>query len=167
MYGHSSMLHPDTGRIYIHGGYRMLNSTCFKTSDKTIYYQPNRKEWYFRHSSGVPRYLHSTVLVGGTMIVLGGRGDSALVSHQLMLFDVGKSVIDCIHDSSRISTFSLLLSNVLNTICGKNANLFFFWPCCRCLQCFTSYSWHYIPPLLGMCLHAEQSGRRETLGTTW
>ena len=42
------------------------------------------------------------------MIVLGGRGDSALVSHQLMVFDVGKSVIDCILDSSRISTFSLL-----------------------------------------------------------
>jgi len=110
MYGHSSMLHPDTGRIYIHGGYRMLNSTCFKTSDETIYYQPNRKEWYFRHSSGVPRYLHSTVLVGGTMIVLGGRGDSALVSHQLMVFDIGKSVTDCILDSSRISTFSLLLT---------------------------------------------------------
>ena len=83
----------------------MLNTTCFKTSDETISYQPNRKEWYFQHSSGVPRYLHSTVLVGGTMIVLGGRGDGALVSHQLMVFDIGKSVIDWILDSSRISTF--------------------------------------------------------------
>lgn len=107
MYGHSSVLHPDSGRIYIHGGYRMLNGTCFKTSDDTFYYQPNSKKWHFQCSSGVPRYLHSTVLVGGAMIVLGGRGDSTLVSHQLMVFDIGECVIDYIPDSSRISAFSL------------------------------------------------------------
>lgn len=88
MYGHSSVLHPDTGRIYIHGGYRMLNSTCFKTSDETFYYQRDRKDWHSEHSSGVARYLHSAILVGGTMIVLGGRGDSALVLSQIMVFDI-------------------------------------------------------------------------------
>ena len=87
----------------------MLNGTCFKTSGDTFYYQPNSKEWHFQRSSGVPRYLHSTVLVGGTMIVLGGRGDSTLVSHQLMVFDIGKCDIDCNLDSSRISIFYLLL----------------------------------------------------------
>jgi len=107
MYGHSSVFHPDTGRIFIHGGYRMLNSTCFKTSDETFYYQRNWKKWYTytQHSSGVPRYLHSAVLVGGMMIVLGGRGDSALVPSQLMVFDIGKFVTDCILDSSRIDFF--------------------------------------------------------------
>ena len=108
MYGHSGVLHPDTGRIYVHGGYRMLNSTCFKTSDETFYYQRDRKEWHSQHSSGVPRYLHSAVLVGGTMIVLGGRGDSALVRSQIMVFDIGKCVTDCILDSSRIIAFYLL-----------------------------------------------------------
>jgi len=109
MYGHSSVLHQDTGRIYIHGGYRMLNSTCFKTSDETFYYQRDRKDWYHSslHSSGVPRYLHSAVLVGGTMIVLGGRGDSALVPSQMMVFDIGKCVTDCNLDNSRIDLFRL------------------------------------------------------------
>ena len=85
----------------------MLNSTCFKTSDETFYYQRNWKKWYTytQHSSGVPRYLHSAVLVGGMMIVLGGRGDSALVPSQLMVFDIGKFVTDCILDSSRIDFF--------------------------------------------------------------
>lgn len=100
MYGHSSVLHPDTGRIFIHGGYKMRNSTCFKTSDETFYYQRDRKEWYSWHSSGVPRYLHSAVLVGGTMIVLGGRGDSGLALSQIMVFDIGKCITDGILESS-------------------------------------------------------------------
>lgn len=90
-YGHSSVLHPDTGRIYIHGGYRMLNSTCFKTSSDTFYFHPKSKGWNFQYSSSVPRFLHSAVVVGSTMIVFGGRGDSGMVSqHLLMVFDIGE-----------------------------------------------------------------------------
>ncbi|KAJ7392447.1 hypothetical protein OS493_012111 [Desmophyllum pertusum] len=90
-YGHSSALHTDTGRIYVHGGYRMLNSTCYKTSSDTFYYQPKSRKWHFQQSSGVPRFLHSAVLVGNTMIVFGGRGDSGLLSPKLMVFDIEKN----------------------------------------------------------------------------
>ncbi|XP_078359033.1 attractin-like protein 1 isoform X2 [Oculina patagonica] len=87
-FGHSSVLHPDTGRIYVHGGYRMLNSTCFRTSSDTFFYHPKSKGWHFQHSSSVPRFLHSAVVVGSTMIVFGGRGDSGMVSRHLMVFDI-------------------------------------------------------------------------------
>lgn len=73
----------------------MLNSTCFKTSSDTFYYHPKSKGWHFQHSSSDPRFLHSAVVIGSTMIVFGGRGDSGMVSQHLMVFDIG----ECLHIS--------------------------------------------------------------------
>lgn len=75
----------------------MLNGTCYKTSSDTFYYQPKSRKWHFQQSSGVPRFLHSAVLVGNTMIVFGGRGDSGLLSPKLMVFDIG----ECLSSRSR------------------------------------------------------------------
>ena len=41
-------------------------------------------------SSGDPRFLHSAVLVGGIMIVYGGRGNHGLPSQHLMVYDIGE-----------------------------------------------------------------------------
>lgn len=86
----------------------MLNSTCYKTSSDTFYYHLKSKEWHFQHSSGVPRFLHSAVVVGSTMVVFGGRGDSGMVARHLMVFDIGESLHSSLHNSPK---------NVLNKTC--------------------------------------------------
>lgn len=108
MYGYSSVFYLDIGRIFIYGGYKMRNSICFKIFDEIFYYQRDRKKWYFRYFSGVSRYFYFVVFVGGIMIVLGGRGDSGLVLSQIMVFDIGKCIIDGIFESFVCNVFFFL-----------------------------------------------------------
>ena len=71
----------------------MHNNTHHVPSSDTFYYHPKNNQWHTVHSSGVPRYLHSAVLVGNAMIVYGGRGLHGYPSQHLMLFDTGESFI--------------------------------------------------------------------------
>lgn len=89
-YGHSSVLHPGTGRIYVHGGYRMLNSSCYRASSETFYYESKAGKWYQLRNIGIPRFLHSAVIIDSAMIIFGGRGEKELVSRHLMVFDISE-----------------------------------------------------------------------------
>ena len=89
-YGHSSVYDPQTGCIYVHGGYRMYNRTYHAPSSDTFCYHPNNNKWSALNSSGVSRYLHSAVLVGNAMIVYGGRGIHRYSRRPLMVFDISK-----------------------------------------------------------------------------
>ncbi|XP_058961853.2 attractin-like protein 1 isoform X2 [Pocillopora verrucosa] len=89
-YGHSSVLHPGTGRIYVHGGYRMLNSSCYRASSETFYYESKAGKWYQLRNIGIPRFLHSAVIIDSAMIIFGGRGEKELVSRHLMVFDINE-----------------------------------------------------------------------------
>ena len=89
-YGHSSVYDPQTGCIYVHGGYRMYNRTYHAPSSDTFCYHPKNNKWSALNSSGVPRYLHSAVLVDNAMIVYGGRGIHGYSPHPLLVFDIGK-----------------------------------------------------------------------------
>jgi len=105
-YGHRSVHDPRTGRIYIHGGYTVLNNTCHVISSDTFYYHPKNNEWNTLRSSGVSRFLHSAVLVGNSMIVYGGRGDHGFSSQHLMLFDVDRNEWKIPRDSALPKTVS-------------------------------------------------------------
>lgn len=89
-YGHSSVLHPGTGRIYVHGGYRMLNSSCYRASSETFYYESKAGKWYQLRNIGIPRFLHSAIIIDSAMIIFGGRGEKELVSRHLMVFDISE-----------------------------------------------------------------------------
>ena len=72
----------------------MLNNTCHATSSDTLSYHHKSNKWDSLPSSGIPRFLHSAVLVANkTMIVYGGRGVHGLLSQNLMVFDIGECLI--------------------------------------------------------------------------
>ncbi|XP_039262630.2 attractin-like protein 1 [Styela clava] len=73
-YGHSSAWDPVNKVIYIHGGIshlRALTST-YGISDAAHSYDPENRIFKVLRSSGVPRYLHSGVLISGVMFAYGG-----------------------------------------------------------------------------------------------
>ncbi|CAL8281783.1 unnamed protein product [Merluccius merluccius] len=72
-YGHSSTLDPGSGSIFVHGGYKTLPANKYGLVDDLYRYEVNTRTWFILRESGFPRYLHSTVLVGGTLLVFGGN----------------------------------------------------------------------------------------------
>ncbi|XP_078668926.1 attractin-like protein 1 [Branchiostoma floridae x Branchiostoma belcheri] len=72
-YGHTSVYDPVSGKIYIHGGYTVLKKNRYTVSDFTFAFDPETAQWSVLPGSGVPRYLHSAVTIGGFMLVFGGN----------------------------------------------------------------------------------------------
>uniref|UniRef100_A0A8C7Z578 Attractin-like 1a n=1 Tax=Oryzias sinensis TaxID=183150 RepID=A0A8C7Z578_9TELE len=62
-YGHTSVYDETSGCVYVHGGYKALSSNKYGLVDHMYRY----------HISGLARYLHSAVLLSGTMLVFGGN----------------------------------------------------------------------------------------------
>ncbi|XP_030195783.1 attractin-like protein 1 isoform X2 [Gadus morhua] len=72
-YGHSSTLDPGTSSVFVHGGYKTLPANKYGLVDELYRYEVNTRTWFILKESGYPRYFHSAVLVGGTLMVFGGN----------------------------------------------------------------------------------------------
>uniref|UniRef100_A0A8C6LXM6 Attractin-like 1b n=1 Tax=Nothobranchius furzeri TaxID=105023 RepID=A0A8C6LXM6_NOTFU len=71
-YGHSSTYDSASGSIYIHGGYKALPANKYGLVDDLYRYDMNTRTFILRESS-FPRYLHSAVLLSGTLLFFGGN----------------------------------------------------------------------------------------------
>ncbi|XP_030841397.1 attractin-like protein 1 isoform X3 [Strongylocentrotus purpuratus] len=72
-YGHSSVYHPESGKIYIHGGFKLKTGNDHMLSDQTYQYDVNTKSWLILKESLQPRFFHSAVILNGLMLVFGGN----------------------------------------------------------------------------------------------
>uniref|UniRef100_A0A3B4AVK8 EGF-like domain-containing protein n=1 Tax=Periophthalmus magnuspinnatus TaxID=409849 RepID=A0A3B4AVK8_9GOBI len=65
-YGHSSVYDQDCGCVFVHGGYKTQGHNKFGLVDHLYHTRRDRE-------SGLARYLHSMVLLSGTLLVFGGN----------------------------------------------------------------------------------------------
>ncbi|XP_032408589.1 attractin-like protein 1 isoform X3 [Xiphophorus hellerii] len=72
-YGHSSVYDQAGGCVYVHGGYTALSHNKYGLVDHMYRYSVATRTWLILRESGLPRYLHSAVLLSGTMLVFGGN----------------------------------------------------------------------------------------------
>uniref|UniRef100_A0A8C7Z1W6 Attractin-like 1a n=1 Tax=Oryzias sinensis TaxID=183150 RepID=A0A8C7Z1W6_9TELE len=72
-YGHTSVYDETSGCVYVHGGYKALSSNKYGLVDHMYRYHIAKKTWLVLRESGLARYLHSAVLLSGTMLVFGGN----------------------------------------------------------------------------------------------
>ncbi|XP_035282260.1 attractin-like isoform X2 [Anguilla anguilla] len=72
-YGHSSAYDPGTRAIYIHGGYKAFSANKYGLADDLYKYDVDTSMWTILKDSGFFRYLHTAVIVNGTMLVFGGN----------------------------------------------------------------------------------------------
>ncbi|XP_015239606.1 PREDICTED: attractin-like protein 1 isoform X2 [Cyprinodon variegatus] len=72
-YGHSSVYDEASGCVYVHGGYKALSNNKYGLVDHMYHYSVGTRTWLILRESGLPRYLHSAVLLSGTMLVFGGN----------------------------------------------------------------------------------------------
>uniref|UniRef100_A0A673AYZ7 Attractin-like 1b n=1 Tax=Sphaeramia orbicularis TaxID=375764 RepID=A0A673AYZ7_9TELE len=72
-YGHSSTYDSTSGSVYVHGGYKALPANKYGLVDDLYRYDVNTRTWFILRESGYPRYLHSAVLLSGTLLIFGGN----------------------------------------------------------------------------------------------
>uniref|UniRef100_A0A3Q1F7U7 EGF-like domain-containing protein n=1 Tax=Acanthochromis polyacanthus TaxID=80966 RepID=A0A3Q1F7U7_9TELE len=72
-YGHSSVLDEASGCVFVHGGYKALSNNKYGLVDHMYRYHVHTKTWLILRESGLARYLHSVVLLSGTLLVFGGN----------------------------------------------------------------------------------------------
>lgn len=72
-YGHSSVYDSGSKSVYVHGGYKSLPANKYSLVDDLYRYEVHTRIWTILKESGYPRYLHSAVLLGGTLLIFGGN----------------------------------------------------------------------------------------------
>nr|XP_033809079.1 attractin [Geotrypetes seraphini] len=72
-YGHSSAYDSRSKSIYIHGGYKAFSANKYRLADDLYKYDVEAHEWKILKDSRFFRYLHTAVIIGGTMLVFGGN----------------------------------------------------------------------------------------------
>ncbi|XP_062330450.1 attractin-like protein 1 isoform X2 [Osmerus eperlanus] len=72
-YGHSSVYHAASSSVFLHGGYKALPANKYGLVDHLYRYQVPTHTWTILKESGSPRYLHSSVLLSGTLLIFGGN----------------------------------------------------------------------------------------------
>ncbi|XP_053314088.1 attractin isoform X2 [Spea bombifrons] len=72
-YGHSSVYDEKTRAVYIHGGYKAFSANKFRLADDLYKYEVDTRMWTILKDSHFFRYLHTAVIVSGTMLVFGGN----------------------------------------------------------------------------------------------
>ncbi|XP_077114034.1 attractin-like protein 1 isoform X1 [Ranitomeya variabilis] len=72
-YGHTSVYDPITKSAYVHGGYKALPGNKYGLVDDLYRYEVNTRTWMILKESALSRYLHSSVLISGAMLVFGGN----------------------------------------------------------------------------------------------
>uniref|UniRef100_A0A8D0D1I6 Attractin n=1 Tax=Sander lucioperca TaxID=283035 RepID=A0A8D0D1I6_SANLU len=72
-YGHSSVFDPSTRAVYIHGGYKAFSANKYGLAGDLYKFDVDKRKWTILRDSGFFRYLHTAVIVSGTMLVFGGN----------------------------------------------------------------------------------------------
>uniref|UniRef100_A0A673B1B3 Attractin like 1 n=1 Tax=Sphaeramia orbicularis TaxID=375764 RepID=A0A673B1B3_9TELE len=72
-YGHSSVYHKASGCVFVHGGYKALSNNKYGLVDHMYRYHVHTRTWLILKESGLARYLHSAVLLSGTVLIFGGN----------------------------------------------------------------------------------------------
>ncbi|XP_062285983.1 attractin-like protein 1 [Scomber scombrus] len=72
-YGHSSVYDEASGCVFVHGGYKALSNNKYGLVDHMYRYHIHTRTWLILRESGLARYLHSAVLLSGTLLVFGGN----------------------------------------------------------------------------------------------
>ncbi|KAL7869247.1 hypothetical protein AOLI_G00132350 [Acnodon oligacanthus] len=72
-YGHSSVYDSGSKSVFVHGGYKSLPANKYSLVDDLYRYEVHTRTWTILRESGYPRYLHSAVLLGGTLLIFGGN----------------------------------------------------------------------------------------------
>uniref|UniRef100_A0A672HY88 Attractin n=1 Tax=Salarias fasciatus TaxID=181472 RepID=A0A672HY88_SALFA len=72
-YGHSSVFDPGTRAIYIHGGYKAFSANKYGLAGDLYKLDVDKRKWTVLRDSGFFRYLHTAVIVSGSMLVFGGN----------------------------------------------------------------------------------------------
>ncbi|KAM9772814.1 attractin-like protein 1 [Syngnathus typhle] len=72
-YGHTSTYYQASGSVFVHGGYKALPASKFGLVDDLYRYDVNTRTWFILRESSSPRYLHSAVLLSGTLLIFGGN----------------------------------------------------------------------------------------------
>ncbi|KAM4706561.1 attractin-like [Discoglossus pictus] len=72
-YGHSSVFDEKTRSIYIHGGYKAFTANKYRLADDLYKYEVDKRMWTILKDSRFFRYLHTAVIISGTMLVFGGN----------------------------------------------------------------------------------------------
>ncbi|KAF3841715.1 hypothetical protein F7725_023666 [Dissostichus mawsoni] len=57
--------------VFLHGGFKALSNNKFGPVDHMYRYHVHSRTWVILRESGVSRYLHSSVLLSGTVLVFG------------------------------------------------------------------------------------------------
>lgn len=127
-YGHSSTYDAGSGSVYVHGGYKALPANKYGLFDDLYRYEVNTRTWlvntyihtysmltsvfviiydtchasrFILKESGFPRYLHSAVLLSGTLLIFGGNthNDTSLsngakcFSADFLAYDIGRPYV--------------------------------------------------------------------------
>ncbi|XP_033891470.3 attractin-like [Acipenser ruthenus] len=136
-YGHSSVYHPKTRAIYIHGGYKAFSANKYGLADDLYKYQVDSRMWTILKDSGFFRYLHTAIIVSGTMLVFGGNthNDTSMshgarcFSSDFMAYDIACdewSVLprpDLHHDVNRFGHSAVYSNSTMYVFGGFNSLL--------------------------------------------
>uniref|UniRef100_A0A3Q3JKC5 Attractin-like 1a n=1 Tax=Monopterus albus TaxID=43700 RepID=A0A3Q3JKC5_MONAL len=72
-YGHSSVYDEVSDSVFVHGGYKALSNNKYGLVDHMYCYNVHTRTWLILRESGLARYLHTAVLLSGTVLVFGGN----------------------------------------------------------------------------------------------
>ncbi|KAJ1213302.1 hypothetical protein NDU88_000940 [Pleurodeles waltl] len=136
-YGHSSVYDPKTRAIYIHGGYKAFSANKYRLADDLYKYEIATRMWTICKDSRFFRYLHTAVIISGTMLVFGGNthNDTSMsygakcFSSDFMAYDLACdhwSVLpspDLRHDVNRFGHSAVLKNSTMYVFGGFNSLL--------------------------------------------
>uniref|UniRef100_A0A8D2MIU0 Attractin n=1 Tax=Zonotrichia albicollis TaxID=44394 RepID=A0A8D2MIU0_ZONAL len=136
-YGHSSVYDPNTRSIYIHGGYKAFSANKYRLADDLYKYEVDSRMWTILKDSRFFRYLHTAVIVSGTMLVFGGNthNDTSMshgakcFSSDFMAYDIACdrwSVLPRLalhHDVNRFGHSAVLYNSTMYVFGGFNSLL--------------------------------------------
>ncbi|XP_064275267.1 attractin isoform X2 [Passer domesticus] len=136
-YGHSSVYDPSTRSIYIHGGYKAFSANKYRLADDLYKYEVDSRMWTILKDSRFFRYLHTAVIVSGTMLVFGGNthNDTSMshgakcFSSDFMAYDIACDRWSVLprpalhHDVNRFGHSAVLYNSTMYVFGGFNSLL--------------------------------------------
>lgn len=136
-YGHSSVYDPNTRSIYIHGGYKAFSANKYRLADDLYKYEVDSRMWTILKDSRFFRYLHTAVIVSGTMLVFGGNthNDTSMshgakcFSSDFMAYDIACDRWSVLprpalhHDVNRFGHSAVLYNSTMYVFGGFNSLL--------------------------------------------
>ncbi|NWW76156.1 ATRN protein, partial [Climacteris rufus] len=136
-YGHSSVYDPNTRSVYIHGGYKAFSANKYRLADDLYKYEVDSRMWTILKDSRFFRYLHTAVIMSGTMLVFGGNthNDTSMshgakcFSSDFMAYDIACDRWSVLprpglqHDVNRFGHSAVLYNSTMYVFGGFNSLL--------------------------------------------